>query len=211
MGPGVLRICSGRTKLSDVAAYEEYSSAIAFDHITGIDGNRGLYLGHRQENGVAEFAAFSLWSYWSAVRAFADDESDRIADLPDDQRFLVDQWKSRENYKIFAATPYSGSPRVVRVWRDARPRAAGDDYEEHLRRTGFADYAATHGNLGAYMSRRDVGDTAQICCVTFWTSMDAVRAFAGDDPDRPVFHPEDDRFLLERKLTVMHYTVYAST
>jgi hypothetical protein len=39
--------------------------------------------------------------------------------------------------------------------------------------------------------------------------MDAVRAFAGDDPERAVFYPEDDRFLVDRELTVSHYTIYA--
>jgi hypothetical protein len=76
----------------------------AFDRITGIDGNRGLYLGHREEGGIAEVAAFSLWSSWSAVRALAGDEPDRVAELPDDHRFLVDQRKTMESYKIFAAT-----------------------------------------------------------------------------------------------------------
>jgi hypothetical protein len=37
--------------------------------------------------------------------------------------------------------------------------------------------------------------------------MDAVKAFAGDDPERAVFYPEDDRFLIERDLTVAHYEV----
>jgi heme-degrading monooxygenase HmoA len=211
MERGVLRVWRGRIRPSDVAEYEEYSSATAFPHMTGIDGNGGLYLGHRAEGGVEEFAAFSLWSSWDAVRAFAGDDPDRVVGLPDDQRFLVDQWKTMENYEIFAATPDFGTPRVVRVWRGATRRSDGDEYEEYLRETGFAEYAATPGNLGAYMSRRDVGDTARICCVTFWKSMDAVRAFAGDQPERAVFYPEDDRFLVERELTVAHYTVYAST
>ena len=39
--------------------------------------------------------------------------------------------------------------------------------------------------------------------------MDAIRAFAGDDVERAVFFPEDERFLVERDLHVIHYEVAA--
>src|SRR5262249_23326509 len=35
-----------------------------------------------------------------------------------------------------------------------------------------------------------------------------VVAFAGPDPERAVFYPRDERFLVERDLTVRHYDVY---
>ena len=35
--------------------------------------------------------------------------------------------------------------------------------------------------------------------------MDAVRGFAGDDVEKAVFYPEDERFLVDRELTVSHY------
>jgi heme-degrading monooxygenase HmoA len=211
MEPGVLRIWRGRVALSDVDEYEEYSSATGYPHMTGIDGNRGLYMCRREDDGVAEFAAVSLWTSWDSVRAFAGDSLDEAVDLPEDARFLVGGWKAMENYDIFAATPHSGTPSVVRVWRGATRRPDGDEYEEYLRKTGFAGYAAAAGNLGTYMSRRDLGDMARFCCVTLWQSMDSVHAFAGADPERAVFYPEDDRFLVERDLTVAHYTIYIST
>ena len=37
--------------------------------------------------------------------------------------------------------------------------------------------------------------------------MDAVKAFAGDDPSAAVYYPEDERFLVERSSTVDHYQV----
>jgi hypothetical protein len=40
-----------------------------------------------------------------------------------------------------------------------------------------------------------------------WDSLDAVKAFAGDDHERAVFYPEDDRFLVDRDLTAKHYEV----
>ncbi len=37
--------------------------------------------------------------------------------------------------------------------------------------------------------------------------MEAVRGFAGEDAERAVFYPEDDRFLIERERTTEHYEV----
>jgi hypothetical protein len=37
----------------------------------------------------------------------------------------------------------------------------------------------------------------------------AIEAFAGQDIDQAVFYPEDDRYLIERDLTVRHYEVAA--
>jgi hypothetical protein len=41
--------------------------------------------------------------------------------------------------------------------------------------------------------------------------MEAVRRFAGDEPDRAVFYPEDERFLVERGERVEHFEVVHQT
>ena len=37
--------------------------------------------------------------------------------------------------------------------------------------------------------------------------MDAVRAFAGSEPEKPVYYPEDEEYLLEIEDEVAHYDV----
>ena len=37
--------------------------------------------------------------------------------------------------------------------------------------------------------------------------MDAVRAFAGAEPEKPVYYPEDEEYLLELEDEVAHYDV----
>lgn len=37
--------------------------------------------------------------------------------------------------------------------------------------------------------------------------MEAVRSFAGDEPERAVYYLEDDQYLLEREPTVSHFEV----
>lgn len=68
-------------------------------------------------------------------------------------------------------------------------------------------YRETPGNRGAWMLRRDEGDRTEFVTLSFWDSLDAVRAFAGDDVERAVFYPEDDRFLVERETRVLHYEI----
>ena len=43
--------------------------------------------------------------------------------------------------------------------------------------------------------------------VTLWDSLEAVKAFAGDDHETAVFYPEDERFLGQPDLTTAHYEV----
>lgn len=96
---------------------------------------------------------------------------------------------------------------IARIWRGAVRADDADEYAEYMRGTGLREYRETPGNLAAYMLRRDEGDLAEFVMVTFWESMDAIRAFAGDDPERAVFYPEDERYLVERDLTARHFEV----
>ena len=95
----------------------------------------------------------------------------------------------------------------ARIWRGAVRTADADEYSDYIRRTGIAAYLATPGNRGAWLLRRDLGDKTEIVTFSLWESLDAVKAFAGEDYERAVFYPEDDRFLIERDLVSTHYEV----
>jgi heme-degrading monooxygenase HmoA len=94
---------------------------------------------------------------------------------------------------------------IARIWRGWTSSADADAYLEYVERTGMTAYRSTPGNLGAHLLRRDDGDRTEFVTLSFWESMDAVRAFAGDDPERAVFYPEDDRFLVDRETSVTHF------
>ncbi len=96
---------------------------------------------------------------------------------------------------------------IARTWRGwTRPEDV-ERYLEYLRRTGVSDFASTEGNRGSAVLCRREGDRAEFLILSLWDSMDAVRRFAGADPERAVFYPEDDDFLLEREWTVSHHEV----
>jgi heme-degrading monooxygenase HmoA len=96
---------------------------------------------------------------------------------------------------------------IARTWRGAVAEADRDAYAEYMETTGVAGYASTPGNRGVWMLRRDVDGKTEFLMFTLWDSMEAVKGFAGEQPEIAVFYPEDDRFLVERDEFVSHYDV----
>src|SRR5512132_4278500 len=72
----------------------------------------------------------------------------------------------------------------------------GAAYADCIRETGFAEYARTPGNRGAWMLRRDQGDRTESITLSLWDSVDAIPAFDGDDIEAAVLYPEDERYLV---------------
>lgn len=98
---------------------------------------------------------------------------------------------------------------IARSWDGVTRAAQADEYAEYLRRTGFKDLSATGGNRGVYVFRRQEGDSARFRVLSFWDSMDGIRAFAGNDPERARYYPEDERFLARLDPNVEHFEVVA--
>jgi heme-degrading monooxygenase HmoA len=100
---------------------------------------------------------------------------------------------------------------IARVWKGVVAAEDGDAYAGYMQDTGVAGYARTPGNRGVWMLRRSVEDGEEFVMFTLWDSLDAIRAFAGDDHEAAVFYPEDDRFLIRRETRVAHYEVDTAT
>jgi heme-degrading monooxygenase HmoA len=96
---------------------------------------------------------------------------------------------------------------IARTWRGATRAADAEVYLRYLRDTGFREYRETPGNLDVLGLRRVADDRAEFLLVTLWETREAIREFAGDDPERAVFYPEDERFLVEADRTVSHYEI----
>ena len=97
---------------------------------------------------------------------------------------------------------------IFRKWtgRVRTPELA--EYVAYVEATGAAHYAATPGNMGYQILTRDLGDgSSEISTISWWTDLDAVRAFAGEDYARASYYPEDDQYLLDRPEFVEHHDV----
>ena len=96
---------------------------------------------------------------------------------------------------------------IARTWHGRVPAAEADAYHDYLRRTGLPDYQGTPGNRGVLVQLRIEGDVAHFTLTSFWESVDAIKAFAGDSYEIARYYPEDDDYLLEREPFVTHAEV----
>jgi heme-degrading monooxygenase HmoA len=96
---------------------------------------------------------------------------------------------------------------IARIWRGVVRAQDADAYAAYIRQTGLDGYQQTPGNRGAWLLRRIEGDRAEFITLSFWESRQAIEGFAGQDIERAVYYPEDDKFLVERDLTVRHYEI----
>lgn len=97
---------------------------------------------------------------------------------------------------------------ILRRWRGVIRSTDREAYRAYIAGTGGAEYAATPGNLGWQMLFRDLGDgTSEVVTLSWWRTLDDIRAFAGADIAVAHYYPEDDRYLLERPETVEHSEV----
>jgi heme-degrading monooxygenase HmoA len=97
------------------------------------------------------------------------------------------------------------------MWRGWVRTEDRDAYVAYIEGTGMAEYRQTPGNQGARMLTRDLDDgRTEIVTLSFWESREVIHGFAGEDINRAVFYPEDDRYLVGREETVTHYEVHAA-
>jgi len=55
--------------------------------------------------------------------------------------------------------------------------------------------------------RRVYDDKVEFLLITLWDSWNAIKAFAGEDYEKAVYYPEDEKFLLQLDPHVLHYEV----
>jgi heme-degrading monooxygenase HmoA len=94
---------------------------------------------------------------------------------------------------------------IARIWHGwTRPENA-DAYETLLRSEVLPGISRIDGALGAYVLRDPVEDEVEFVTITLWDSLDAVRAFAGDDYEVAVVPPPARRLLSRFDERSRHY------
>lgn len=96
---------------------------------------------------------------------------------------------------------------IMRTWRGAVKTEDAERYLEHQANTGVREYRETPGNVGVLVLRRPRNGLVEVTTVSFWTSMEAVRRFAGEDPEQAKFYPGDDELLAEKDLHADHFEI----
>ena len=99
---------------------------------------------------------------------------------------------------------------IVRMWHGRTALAQAEEYTRFLNARAIPDYRGTPGTLSVHILRREQDGATHFITLTFWESLDSIRAFAGDQVDRAKYYPEDKNFLLEFEPTVQHWEVVGS-
>jgi heme-degrading monooxygenase HmoA len=101
---------------------------------------------------------------------------------------------------------------IARIWQGRTRPKMGDAYYAYLEQTGLKEYRGTDGCRGVFVLRQDVDEETEYVIISLWDDFDAVRRFAGADPRRAVYYPEDDQYFPphERRPHVNHYQVVAA-
>lgn len=99
---------------------------------------------------------------------------------------------------------------IARVWRGTTPEQKSEAYLEYLRKTGLKACESTPGNRGVFILRRAAEGRAEFLFISLWDSFEAIGRFAGPDPGKAVYYPEDREYLLGMEPDVTHYEVGAA-
>jgi heme-degrading monooxygenase HmoA len=99
---------------------------------------------------------------------------------------------------------------IARIWHGRTTAAQADAYLDLLQKVAIPGYQSTRGNRAVYILRRLDGEVAHFLTLTYWDSLEAIQAFAGEDISKAKYYPEDQHFLLEFEPTVEHYELYSA-
>lgn len=96
---------------------------------------------------------------------------------------------------------------ITRMWHGRVPTVKAKAYREFLNTRAIPDYRSVAGNINVYILERAEGNVTHFITLTFWESLEAIRAYAGEDVEAAKYYPEDRDFLMEFEPNVIHYEV----
>ena len=96
---------------------------------------------------------------------------------------------------------------IVRIWRGQAAPDMADAYARHVTGEVFPSLRTIAGHRGAYLLRRPSAGRVEFLAVTLWDSLDAIKKFAGDDPEVAIVEPAARAVLAEFDDFARHYEI----
>jgi heme-degrading monooxygenase HmoA len=96
---------------------------------------------------------------------------------------------------------------IVRTWHAIATSAGAAQYHHYFTSTLLPELRKLPGFVGGYLLSRELDSTIELTTHTFWESLAAIRAFAGDDITHSVVEPEARSALLSFDRTATHHRV----
>ena len=95
----------------------------------------------------------------------------------------------------------------AREWKARCPESKKDSFIDYLYKTGVKDTSATPGFQGAQIFVRSIAENVEVTLISYWDSLESIKAFSGDDISVAKLYPEDYQYDLEPDDFVSHYEV----
>jgi hypothetical protein len=99
---------------------------------------------------------------------------------------------------------------IARLWRGWATPAGAAAYERYFAETLTPELLGIDGCLGAHLLRRATGGEVELSTLVWFDSMDAVRRFAGAEPERAVVSERARSVLTRYEAAVAHFEVAAT-
>ena len=96
---------------------------------------------------------------------------------------------------------------IAREWKCRCPLRHRDGFLRHLQATGVAETSTLPGFAGYQILERECTDGVEVTLVTYWASLQAITAFAGEEIGRAVLYPGDEAFEIVSETEVRHFRV----
>jgi heme-degrading monooxygenase HmoA len=98
---------------------------------------------------------------------------------------------------------------IARVWTALTTPPQAPAYAEHFHSQVLPALRRVDGFAGAVLLQRPAAGAVELVVLTYWRSLDAIRGFAGDDPEQAVVAAEAAALLTRFDPRVRHYEVAA--
>jgi heme-degrading monooxygenase HmoA len=96
---------------------------------------------------------------------------------------------------------------IARVWAAQTTAGQLPAYLEHLRASVLPGLQGLDGYSGVTVLDRPLSEGIEVIVITYWRSIDAIRAFAGGDVEKAVVAKEAAAMLSRFDERVRHYVV----
>jgi heme-degrading monooxygenase HmoA len=100
--------------------------------------------------------------------------------------------------------------RIGRMWHGRVPESKAAEYYEYLNRDGIDKIEKIPHNLGADVMTSTHDGITEFVVISYWHSLDDIKAYAGADIEKVHNLPRDAEFLIEPETKVRHFVVRRS-
>jgi heme-degrading monooxygenase HmoA len=97
--------------------------------------------------------------------------------------------------------------KIARHWTGVVREEMASSYVRHLQEDTFKQLQQIAGFIKASILQRNIGTGVEFLIVTEWESMEAIKKFAGNDPNMAVVPEVAQKMMIRFDKVVRHYEV----